>query len=101
MRRSLRVSVPRVAVMDGTGQRVQLLQWYPKSHPHVGGNQVPAGHAKKKTRKLDNKLHKLTLLLCLDTITPELVITGNQKLIVVLLVVVVLKIAGQNFKLYK
>lgn len=55
MRGSLRVGVPRVAVVDGTGQRVQLLQRYPKSHPHVGGDQVPAGHAET----LDNKLHKL------------------------------------------
>lgn len=64
MRGPLRVSVPRVAVVDGTGQRVQLLQWYPKSHPHVGGDQVPAGHA-EMTEKLDNKLHKLIFLMCL------------------------------------
>lgn len=39
------VAVSRVTVMDSTGERVQLLQGYPKSHPHVVGHQVPAGHA--------------------------------------------------------
>lgn len=59
MRGSLRVGVARVAVMDGTRQRVQLLQRYPKSHPHVGRDQILAGHA-EMTRKYENKLHNLS-----------------------------------------
>ena len=45
MRSSLRVSVSRVAMVDGTGQRVKLLQWHSKSYPHIGRDQVPTGHA--------------------------------------------------------
>lgn len=71
MRGSLRVGVARVAVMDGTGQRVQLLQRYPKSHPHVGRDQIPAGHA-EMTRKYENKLHKLTFLMCLLSPYPKI-----------------------------
>lgn len=47
MRRSLGVGVSRVAVVNGTGQRVQLLQRYPESQPHVCGDQVSAGHAER------------------------------------------------------
>lgn len=61
MRRSLGVGVSRVAMVDGTGQGVQLLEWYPKSHPHVSGDQVSAGHA-DITETLQNKLFKLTKL---------------------------------------
>ena len=56
MRGPLGVGVSGVAVVDGAGQRVQLLQRYPKSHPHVGGDQVPAGRA-EETEKSDNKSH--------------------------------------------
>lgn len=54
MRRSLRVGVSRVAVVNGTGQWVQLLQGYSESHPHVWGDQVSAGHA-ERTEKWEQK----------------------------------------------
>lgn len=41
----MRVSVARIAVMDSTGQCVELLQGDGISQPQVGGDQVPASHA--------------------------------------------------------
>lgn len=64
MRGPLGVAVSRVTVVDGTGQRVQLLQRHPKSHPHVGGDQVPAGHA-EMTKILTQKWPNLIFVMCL------------------------------------
>lgn len=53
----MRVGVARIAVVDGTGQRMQLLQWYRISHSQVGGDQIPAGHAGQTTgfKKIEKK----------------------------------------------
>lgn len=34
-------------MVDGTGQGVQLLQGHSESHPHVVGDQVPAGRTEE------------------------------------------------------
>lgn len=83
MRDSLRVGVPRVAVMDGTGQRVQLLQWYPKSHPHVGRDQIPAGHA-KMTRKCKNELlpHESIIPILLHNLSGPAVLSSIMQVLV-------------------
>lgn len=49
----MRVGVAGVAVMDDAGQRVQLLQRHRISHPQVGGDQIPAGHAGQRTAFLE------------------------------------------------
>lgn len=40
--------------MDGTGQRVQLLQWYSEFNPHVTGHQISAGQT-AMAKNLNNK----------------------------------------------
>lgn len=45
VRGPLGVGTGVVPVVDGTGQRVQLLQGHPEPHPHVVGDHVLAGHA--------------------------------------------------------
>lgn len=51
---SRRVGVAREPVMDGTGQWVQLLQWYSEFNPHVTGHQISAGQTAMATN-LNNK----------------------------------------------
>lgn len=47
--------------MDGTGQWVQLLQWYSEFNPHVTGHQISAGHAAMaKTLSNNNNKKKLS-----------------------------------------
>lgn len=45
MRSPVRVIVPRVTMVDGTRQRMELLQRDAESHPHIGRDEVPTNHA--------------------------------------------------------
>lgn len=45
MRSPVRVIVPRVTMVDGTRQRMELLQRDSESHPHIGRDEVPTNHA--------------------------------------------------------
>lgn len=56
----MRVCVASIAVMDGTGQRVQFLQRDRVSHTQVGGDQTPASQAGKIA--VFYKLKKKTVL---------------------------------------
>lgn len=44
----MRVIVPRVTMVDGTRQGMELLQRDSESHPHIGGDEVPTNHAEMK-----------------------------------------------------
>ena len=52
-----------VAVVDGTGEGVQLLQGDANLRPHVVGDKVPAGHAEKENKYVKRCSQTQTILL--------------------------------------